>query len=229
MRQVSGRIHARLEERLNERERIAREIHDTLLQGIYALTARLHAAIQRMPRSDSARAAIEQALDRADVVLAEGRDRVTGLRASTEAPSTLAAEIGAIARQFEETQGHPVVFEVRVEGDERTLHLAVREEIVQIAREALANTYRHAQARSVVVELIYGRGVLRMKVRDDGEGFDTSALAEAPGANHWGVVGMRERARKLRGHLDIWSRRGEGTEITLSIPGRVAYGRRQLR
>jgi signal transduction histidine kinase/ligand-binding sensor domain-containing protein len=221
MQQVSAQVRARLEERLAERERIARELHDTLLQGVQGLILRFQAATDRIPGREPARGLMERALERADELLGESRARVKDLRTPTssvvELPQALAAEGEQLAL------AHPVQFRASTEGTPRELHPIVREEALLLGREALANAFRHANASQIEADVYYGETELRMRVRDNGSGIDQALLHEGGRVGHWGLLGMRERANKLSANLDIWSTQDAGTEIDLRVPAAVAY------
>jgi len=223
IRQVAAQARGRLEARLAERERIARELHDTLLQGIQGLIWRFQAATDRIPADVPARDMMEKSLDRADKLLAESRDRVKDLRPTAAEVADLAQALAAEGDQF--AQLHPVPFRVSVQGTRRDLHPIVREEGFLIAREALGNAFRHAQARDIEAEVTYGDRALQVRVRDDGLGISSSVLQAGGRPGHFGLLGMRERAKKLGGHLDVWSKPGAGTEIDLRVPAQVAYRR----
>lgn len=217
LRQMSVRIRARLEERLGERERIARELHDTLLQGFQGLMLRFQAATERIPPGEPARTMMEAALDQADTVLVEGRDSVRGLR--TAAVRDLSATFVAVAAQA----GDPAVkFEVVVEGHPRPLHPVVATEITRIGSEAIVNAFRHARAGRIDVHIGYPRNALALKIVDDGQGID-EAILEAGRKGHFGLTGMRERAALIRGEFSLSSRLGAGTEVALTVPARFAY------
>ena len=220
VRRAAGRLRARLEERIKERERIARELHDTLLQGVQAVVLRFQGVAARIPPHDPARKLMDQTLDLADDVISEGRDRVRDLRDSGTHQS-LQTEIARAGQEL--VQGGAIEFRIVVHGDTRSLHPIVREEAFFITREALANACRHAKPRTVEVDLFYERTELRVSIRDDGAGIDQAVLRAGQREGHWGLVGMRERARKIQGHLEIWSRPGAGTEIELRLPATVAY------
>jgi signal transduction histidine kinase len=223
MRQVAAQVRSRLEARLAERERIARELHDTLLQGMQGLIWRFQAATDRIPSTEPAKQLMERSLDRADQLLAEGRDKVKDLRPTTSDTADLAKALAAEGEQF--AQETTVEFRVSVLGAGRELHPIVREEGFLIGREALSNAFRHSRARQIEVEIDYGQAVLHVRIRDDGEGIGSAVLDAGERPGHFGLVGMRERAKKLGAHLDIWSKPGAGTEIDLRVPARVAYAR----
>jgi len=226
IRQVSAQVRGRLEERLAERERIARELHDTLLQGIQGLVLRFQAAADRLPAQEPVRTQLEDALERADQVLSESRDAVKNIRGSRGAEAELAQAIAATGKQL--ARAHLGQFRASVEGTVRELHPIVREEALRIAREALTNAFQHAKAEVVEVDVSYGEAELHVRVRDDGQGMNDDVLrAGRPG--HWGLLGMRERAKKIRANLTLWSKPGAGTEIDLRVPSGVAYRSRSSR
>src|SRR5262249_51517343 len=147
IRQVARRIRGRLEERLSERERIARELHDTFLQAVQGLVLQFQGAVSRLAPGDPARQPMEVALDRADQVRAEGRDRVADLRASSEARDELPRSLQAIGAQYAAL--HHMEFVSHVEGEPRRLHPVAREEIEGICSEALANAFKHSGGQRV--------------------------------------------------------------------------------
>jgi signal transduction histidine kinase/ligand-binding sensor domain-containing protein len=220
IRQVSLRVRARLEERLAERERIARDLHDTLLQSVQGLVLRFRAAVSRLPQ-EPARSAMEQALDRADGVLAEGRDAVKQLRSAPEGDLELSQAIAAFGEELAREEA--CHFKSTIEGMPRELHPIVREEVMLIAREALVNAFKHGAARKIEAETSYGDSELTLRIRDDGRGIDTDVQRAGGKAGHWGLLGMRERAQKVRGTLTLWSKPGAGTEIEVRVPARMAY------
>jgi signal transduction histidine kinase/ligand-binding sensor domain-containing protein len=206
--------------RLGERERIARELHDTLLQSMQGLIWRFQAATDSIPHGEPARNLMEQSLERADKLLGEGRDRVKDLRAAGRDGSDLIQALAAEGEQLAVAQ--PAEFRVSVEGVPRNPHPIVREEAFLIAREALGNAFRHAGAKHIEVDVSYCESSLHVRVRDDGRGISSEVLADGK-PNRFGLVGMRERAKKLGAQLYIWSRPGAGTEVDLNIPAKVAF------
>jgi signal transduction histidine kinase len=221
IRQVSLQVRARLEERLAERERIARELHDTLLQSVQGLVLRFRAAVSRLSQEEPARSAMEQALDRADGVLAEGRDAVKQLRSAPGGDLELSRAIAAFGEEL--AREDPCYFHSTVEGMPRELHPIVREEVMFIAREALVNAFRHGAARQIEAETSYGDTELKLRIRDDGRGIDVDMLRAGGREGHWGLLGMRERAKRVRGTLTLWSKPGAGTEIEVRLPAHMAY------
>ena len=221
LRHVEAQLRWRLQERLVERERIARDLHDTFLQGVQGLMLRFQSAAELIPEQEPARSLMEKALDRADEVLAEGRDKVTGLRLPAERPAEdLAPALNRCAAALEETHG--VKFVVTVEGVPRNLHPAIQEEVEGIGTEALANAFRHAQASWIQVLIEYSANAVVLRVCDDGRGFDPGHTPGVPG--HWGLQGMKERAARIDAQLKIISRIGAGTTVVLRVFAREAFG-----
>lgn len=221
VRQVATRIRSRLEASLEERERIARELHDTFLQSVQGLMLKFQSAMEKIPAGEPARDLMEQALDRADGVLVEGRQRVTALRHSTRAHRDFTTAIRQlVARVSEDTT---VNVRLTVEGESRGLHPVVAEEAERILSEGLTNAIRHANARTINVEIIYSRRELTVRLVDDGRGFDHGVLQAAPAGGHWGLAGMQERATKIKAQLEISSRPDAGTSLELRVPANIAY------
>lgn len=220
IRQISTQVRERLEERLAERERIARDLHDTLLQSVQGLVLRFRAAVARLPRQLEAYGQLEQALDRADLVLTEGRDRVKHLR-TPGLDADLPRAIESVGEEMAAQQA--VHFRSTVDGTARDLDPIVHEEALFIAREALTNAFRHANAQQIEAEICYDKVELRLRIRDDGKGIDTELLKSGGRDGHWGLLGMRERAGNIRATLTIWSKPGAGTEVDLRIPANLAY------
>jgi signal transduction histidine kinase/sugar lactone lactonase YvrE len=220
LRQAAARLNARLEERLAERERIARDLHDTLLQGFQGLILRFHDAMMTIPEREPARQLMETALDRADEVMAEGRDRVVNLHASFEKSGDLAQSLAHAGDEI--ANGSEVKICVTSQGQVQTLDREALDEIYCIGREAMVNAFRHSKGRSIEVEVEYAPWELRLRIRDDGRGIDPNILqAGQPG--HIGLASMRERAGRVSGQLDIISGPGAGTEIELRVPAAKAY------
>ena len=218
---------ALLDERVSERTRIARELHDTLLQSFQGLMLRFQSARHLLPEHPAeAGEALDGALDRADQAITEGRDAIQNLRSSTTVSNELAQAITSLAEELTngaDGEKSSATFRTSVEGSPRDLHPIVRDDIHRIAREALRNAFRHAQAAHIEAEVTYGVREVRLRIRDDGKGIDTKHLS-AGRARHWGLAGMRERAEQIGARLNLWSKVGAGTEVELRIPGSVAYG-----
>jgi len=221
LRQISRQMHARHEERLAERTRIARELHDTLLQSFQGLMLRFQ-AVYELLSPGTAKEELEQALDRADEAIAEGRNAVQELRSTATSGNDLAKAIRGAADELV-GEGAPT-FRLDVEGVERELDPILRDEVYRIACEALRNAFNHARAQQIEAEITYGERLLRLRIRDDGDGIPSDIL-EGGRPGHYGLGGMRERARRTGCRLDIWSSAGRGTEIDLSVPSSIAYSK----
>jgi signal transduction histidine kinase/ligand-binding sensor domain-containing protein len=224
LRQATARLQAVFDVRIAERERIARELHDTLLQGCQGLLLRFQSIANRFPVGVEPRNAMEDALSRADAVLAEGRARVRELRSSSDT-ADLAQSLANAAVDI--ISGKAPVFHLTVEGAQPALNAMVGEETQKIFEEALRNVVKHASAKRVDAVLAYGRQALRLSVRDDGIGMPHSQPPQSQ-IGHFGLVGMRERAEGIGGRLEIASREGGGTEVIVSVPSQVAYKGRRL-
>jgi signal transduction histidine kinase/ligand-binding sensor domain-containing protein len=226
VRQLAMQFNRTLEARVSERTRIARDLHDTLLQSFQGLLLLFQSVLKILPEHPlEAKQRLERALDQAAAAVTEGRDAVQGLRSSAFETNDLANGITAIAEEL--TSGASTVnspaIDVEVEGTPRNLNPVVRDEAYRIASEALRNAVRHAQAKWIVVEIRYDKRQFRLRVRDDGKGIDDEIMRQQP-AGHFGLAGMRERAEIVGGSLDVWTRVDFGTQIDLSIPGNIAYG-----
>jgi signal transduction histidine kinase len=222
--QLAREFNARLEERVHERTRIARELHDTLLQSFQALMFHFQAVNDVLPHGKG-KEALEKVLDRADEAIVEGRNAIQNIRSSTTVTNELSHAMTALGEElagFSDGEDRPVTFRVSVDGTPRQLHPILRDDIYRIAREALRNAFRHAQASQIEADITYGESVLRLRVRDDGKGIDPRQL-QSGRDGHWGLPGMRERAREIGAQLVMWSEVGAGTEVELRVPGSIAY------
>jgi signal transduction histidine kinase len=225
LRRVAREFNMRLDERVSERTRIARELHDTLLQSFQGLILNFQSARNLLPaRPDQAIESLDTALDRAERAIVEGRDAIHDMRASAPADGNFAEEISALGEQLASENEHSGAssFRVVVEGSPKAIRPVVRDEIYRIAREALRNAYDHAHARTIEAEITYEEKLLRVRIRDDGIGINETHLGEGR-AGHYGLRGMRERATHIGAQLEVWSEGGAGTEIELRVPDRIAY------
>jgi signal transduction histidine kinase/ligand-binding sensor domain-containing protein len=220
VRQIEARIRMRAEERIEERERIARDLHDTLLQGLLSASLQLSVANSKVERDAPAKPLIERILQLLRQGIDEGRAAVRGLRRpENDVLERAFAQIPQDLRVDDNTQ-----FRLVVEGTPQTLRSDVSAEVYRIGREALANALRHAQASSVEIVLEYGPDRLRVVIRDNGRGMDPHVLQSGrPG--HWGMSGMRERAEKIGARLKVLSAPGAGTEIDLVVSAEAAFER----
>jgi signal transduction histidine kinase/ligand-binding sensor domain-containing protein len=219
---VSRAIKMRAEERADERIRIARELHDTLLQGVQGLLLSFHVVAQKVPVDHESRQALEKALSTADRIILEGRNRVNRLRSEHLTDSELKASIERVASELDGDTA--VEFVIERKGGNDTLQAHVVDEIFCIAREALTNAFRHSEASRIVVELDYQRQQFKFRCRDNGRGFD-EVLRASQRDGHWGLQGMEERAEKIGGNFSRTSSAGRGTEVQVLVPARRAYTR----
>ncbi len=227
MRQLTREFKLTLEARVSERTRIARDLHDTLLQSFHGVLLRFQSVANVLAtRPDVARERLDRALDQAEAAITEGRDAVQGLRSSTMTVNDLANGIAAFGAELigDPATVNPPAIAVKVEGASRDLNPVVREEAYRIAAEALRNAVRYAQARQLTVTIHYEPRQFRLIVRDDGKGMNEQTMQRQPPARHFGLPGMRERATVVGGRLDVHSEIGAGTQIELRIPAAIAYG-----
>jgi signal transduction histidine kinase len=220
VRQVFRQMQARLEERLEERERIARDLHDTLLQGIYSASIHLDLANSRLQQDSPAKPAVERGLDLIRQVSQEGRNALRSLRSRQTSSEGLEQALSLLSKEFALPEN--ISFVVATDGQPRALRPLVRDEAYLIAREAVINAIHHAQASKIEVEVSYASRHLRVMVRDNGCGID-SQLVRTGREGHWGLQGMRERADRIGGKLNVLSGVDAGTEIELSVPGALAF------
>jgi signal transduction histidine kinase/ligand-binding sensor domain-containing protein len=224
--QLRAQMHARLHERVLERTRVARELHDTLLQSFQGLLLQFQAVSNLLPgRPVEAKQRLEDAVDQAAQAITEGRDAVQGLRSSTDGPNDVSEVINTLGKELAsgETNPNGAEFYVEVEGTSRNLHPILRDEVYRIAGEAVRNAFKHGHAKKIEVEIRYDDRQLRLRVRDDGKGITPKVLGKDGQPGHYGLRGMRERAKLIGGKLAVWSELDSGTELELSIPASRAY------
>ena len=222
LHQIAQKFNMHLDGRVDERTRIARELHDTLLQSIQGLMLKLDAVTYLIrSRPDEAERVLDGIIAQTQAAVVEGREAVHDLRSSTTITNELAEALRDAGDELAAESG--VTFRVRVEGPVRELRPIVRDELYRIAREALRNAFTHAHAQQIEGEITYADRSLRLRIRDDGSGISPSILKEGR-KGHYGLGGMRERAEQIGAKLNIWSRVGAGTEVDLNIPGSIAYG-----
>jgi signal transduction histidine kinase len=207
-----------MKERQKERARIARDLHDTLFQGFVGASMILFGAVNQMPPDSPSKPALERALLLMRRAIDEGRHAVQGLRLAAVPPGGLRQ---ALADLPDELGAQGPEFRVSVTGRPKAFHPAIEEEIYLIAREAVVNALRHSAATSIETDVEYLPDAMRVLVRDNGSGIDQEIL-RAGRPSHWGLSGMRERAENMGARLRIWSRKGAGTEVELSVPASAA-------
>jgi ligand-binding sensor domain-containing protein/signal transduction histidine kinase len=220
VQQVSRQMQSRLEERLEERERIARDLHDTMLQGFISASMQLDVANDRIPPDSPAKPLVARVLELMRQVSEEGRNAIRSLRSSRRESYPLEQALSRIGGEF--IHEKQIDFRVILQGVPRSLHPAIWDEAYRIGREAVINAFRHSHASKLEVEVEYTSRSLRILVRDDGRGIDDQVL-HAGREGHWGLSGMRERAEQIGATFGVLSRIGTGTEVELSIPGHIAF------
>ena len=210
----TAQLRARFTAVLDERARIARELHDTLAQSLTGMSVQMEAALGTLdPEGESAaRRHLQRVRTMVTASLAEVRRSIWVLRAqAAPAPDLEAVLEDSLAQLCAQGAAR---FELRVEGPSRAVPAETQRHVLRIAHEAVTNAVRHAAAGTIEVVLRYEAGALRVQVRDDGRGFDAAAAS----AERYGLVGMRERAQVLGGELEIESRPGAGTRVECRIP-----------
>ena len=219
--QIKSRIRLRLHERHAERERIARDLHDTLLQGIHALLFRLQIWASDRTIPTERRSEISAVVIQARAIVVEGRDRILTLRSAPPECRDLFDSLAEIGNA--ESAGQAARFEITTRGQRRLLLAEACQQLLDIAREAIRNAHRHACASIVATTVDYRRSSLRLQIADDGRGIDPEILAAGQRRGHFGLVGMRERAAQLGASFRVESNRAAGTRITVTVPGSIVF------
>ena len=227
LRQLQRQFNLTIAARVEERTRIARELHDTLLQSFQGLMFSFQAALNLLPgRTEQAMQTLEGAIRKGDEAIAEGRDAIQGLRVDPVLESNLEHLLTTAGKEFARSSsiaGEPPAFKVALEGVRQPLSPLLQDEIYRIAREVLRNAFQHAAARRIEAAIQYDPDLFRLRIRDDGKGIDQKVLREGARAGHWGLPGIQERATRIGAQLELWSESGAGTEVELTIPARIAY------
>jgi signal transduction histidine kinase/ligand-binding sensor domain-containing protein len=231
LRQLHRQFSLGMEERVGERTRIARELHDTLLQSFHGLMFQFQAARNMLPRSpENAMQTLDEAILSTEKAIAESRDAIRDLRPEQAAQQDLAGLLTATGQELtanREANAPSPVFRVVVEGETRTLSPISEDEIHRIAREVIRNAFHHAVASLIEVEIRYDARQLRLRIRDDGKGVDAKVMEDSGRTGHWGLPGIRERAERIGSRLEFWSEAGAGTEVELTVPAAIAYEARR--
>jgi signal transduction histidine kinase len=225
---IAREFERALQVRVAERARIARELHDTLFCSFNALIMHLEAAsllFQSQPAE--AKRTLDSTIAQAAQAINAGREVVQGLRGPITYTDEVPEAIGRLADEISQSPGlpppdaegqsHRIPFSVLVEGTPRPLRLLIRDEVLRIAAEALRNAYQHSRGTRIEVELRYTPRQFRLRIRDDGQGIDAEVLASRGRQGHFGLKGMHERADLINGKFTVWSARGVGTELELTI------------
>ena len=225
--QIAREFNAQLEGRVEERLRVARELHDTLLQNFQASLVQMQSArnlVSRRPEHAAQR--LDDAITMAAGAVAEGRGAIQELRrqpADQGDLESLLSVTGQDLARSHEGQDHPASFRLIMEGERRQLKPLLQDEVYRIARELLRNAFQHARASQIEAEIRYEERLLCVIVRDNGKGIDPEVLKAGGREGHWGLAGIRERAKRSGARVDFWSETGAGTEVQLTIPASLAY------
>jgi signal transduction histidine kinase/ligand-binding sensor domain-containing protein len=220
--QVLSRAQRQMRAEQGERERIARELHDTLLQSIYGLMWRFQSVANQMSPTDATRDTMNAALEDAEEVLEEGRDRVAGLRLTEDSALGLAELLRKIGNDHSVRFG--ARFSIEVLGNERPLRPVIKNAVRRILGEALLNAFRHAEATEIVLKLNFQPKQFQARVEDDGKGIP-SAVVKNGLPDHWGLRGMTERAAEIGATFEIVPGTESGTVVEVKIKARIAYDR----
>jgi signal transduction histidine kinase/ligand-binding sensor domain-containing protein len=227
LRQIARQFSGRLEERIAERTRIARELHDTLLQSFQGSLFEFQAAQKLLSRRpEEASRTLDQAIRSAKAAISEGRDAIHELREGSASRGDLAQLLRAAGHECSEAQvlnDGSAAFHVSVEGPPQDLSPVLQDELYRIGRELLRNAFSHARAKVIEVEIRYSHKELSLRVRDDGIGIEANLIHAGARPGHWGLHGVRERATLASAKLEIWSQAGAGTEVQISVPASIAY------
>ncbi len=218
--QISARINARMQERMQERTRIARELHDTLLQGMIGVSMQMYAASQQALTDAPVSHMLSHASQRLREIAEQGRKTVDGLRSPVVPPDSLETRLTLALREMELPAGvKPKIYSAGIHINLRPL---VQLEVEQIAREAVANAVQHSGANSIRLDILYQPAHFFMSVSDDGQGFDRQTQLRGRDG-HWGITGMRERAQSIGGRLNILPNAPCGTTVEVALLGPIAY------
>jgi signal transduction histidine kinase len=219
VRQVAHAISLRFDERLAERTRIARDLHDTFLQTVQGSKMVTDDALEAASDPSRMRKALEQLSIWLEQAIDEGRAALNSLRTSTTVTNDLADGLRRATENISES--HSMSVAMSVVGDTREMHPIVRDEVYRIGYEAICNAQMHSRGSSLAVELRYGHD-LELRVRDNGVGIDP-AVSDHGKNGHFGLQGMRERAARIGGKLTILSSTTGGTDVTLVVPGAITF------
>ena len=217
---VRRSLQLRFAERMEERMRIAQDIHDHLIQEMVGISMQLEVADELTPGGAGAKKPLQRALILSRSAIASGRLTLQSLRSRLVTGSGLVETLKRTAEAYPEKNGMAV--EYVVEGEERLLQPAMAEDLSELGREALRNALKHAGNGAIRVHLRYGSSSLELSVSDDGGGVEDAVLqAGVPG--HYGLAGMRERAARMSAELTIHSTPNQGTTVLVSVPANRAY------
>jgi signal transduction histidine kinase len=205
---------------MEERTRIAQELHDTLLQTFLSASMQLSVALDGVPPDSLVKPLLDRILRIMNQGIEEGRNTIQDLRSSDSSTLDLVVSLSGVQQEL--AVKPDVDFRVVVVGRQQPMRPAIRHEIYRIGREALVNAFCHSRAKRVEFEIEYADSGFRMRIWDNGCGIDPHVLRDGRDG-HWGLAGMRERATRIGGILKISSSAADGTEVQLSIPGALAF------
>jgi len=227
LHEVQQQFNARLEGHVAERTRIARDLHDTLLQSVQGVVLKLQAVTYILDRSAEARETLQAVVEQVSQAVAEARNTVLDMRSSTLVTNNLPRALSMLGEGLadQSSDGNPPEFRLEVVGTTRDLQPLIRDEVYRIASEALRNAFKHSLAQRIEAEVRYDPKQLQITIRDNGKGIDPKVLEEGRRISHYGLTGMKERAQLVGGKLTVWSKLGAGTETELTIPASVAYAK----
>lgn len=219
LQQVSSRLRVRMLVRTSERERIARELHDTMIQGVQGLILRFQAVADRFAHDAEAQAILQPALERAEEVLVEGRERVKGLR--TPRVRDFCEELARLLGNGMYPQER--IAPIQLTQTPRLIAPEMIDDLLAVLGEALNNAVAHSRASRIELGVRFGRRTFSAYVRDNGIGMHQTIIAEGGVEGHFGLLGMKERIEAIGGKLIVQSASGFGTVVELQIPARLAY------
>jgi len=217
---VTERLNVRFQDRLDERTRIAQDLHDTLLQGVLSASLQLDLVEDQTPHDSPTKGQLKRILELLQQVTDEGRRALRGLRSSHDETQSLETALSRLQQELAVTE--QFAYRIIVYGVSRRLSPTIRDDVYKIGREAVVNAFVHAHATTIEVEVEYANRYFRLLVRDDGRGVDPLIL-QTGRDGHWGLPGMRERSESIGSHLRLRSRLGSGTEVELTVPGTIAF------
>ena len=218
--QVSASINGRMQERLQERTRIARELHDTLLQGVLGVSMEMYAGSQKVLPQSSVASMLGHASQRLREIAEQSRKAVENLRSPSIVPDPLESILALALRDM----NLPTNIEVQINsaGEHLNLRPPVQSEVEHIAKEAIANAVKHSGAYLIRLDIMYQPSHFFISITDNGCGIDQETQI-AGREGHWGIAGMRERTKSIGGRLRIVPHSPAGTVVELSLAGAVAY------
>jgi signal transduction histidine kinase/ligand-binding sensor domain-containing protein len=220
MKREAAKLRERMQERFSERERIARDLHDTLFQSVEGSLLHLNAVTSRLPVKQEARDQLREAYEEVDRVMGQARSLVFDLRQPVDSQ-----DLAATTKLFAEEVGDlsEVQVEVQVHGQQMLLAPPVHDEVLKILKECIWNAFRHAEAQHITVTIHYSNRFFEVSVKDDGVGINPEILKHGGREGHWGLPGMRERAAALKALLVLQNCKDGGAEIVLKVNAREAY------